>query len=277
MTTRADSILVLAATGKTGRRLVSTLRAAGEHVRAASRSGEVRFDWADRGTWPAALDGASAVYLVASENPALTTAFVENAVAAGVRRFVALSGRGIGLVPPEPFRSVVAAEEAVRDSGAQWSVIRPNNFNQNFDEGLWRAPLRAGLLTLPIGPAPEPFIDVQDVADVAAALLTSDGHHGKVYELSGSRALTFAEAVEMMADAAGRPIRYAELTPEEYRAELVAGGAAEDEVEEADAMFAAMRAGHLAEPTDAVRQVLGRAPVEFGDYVARAAAAGAWS
>ncbi|MFI0469731.1 NmrA family transcriptional regulator [Saccharopolyspora sp. 5N102] len=193
-------------------------------------------------------------------------------VASGVRRFVALSGCGIGLVPPEPFKSGVAAQEALRDSGAQWSIIRPNNFNQNFDERLWRAPLRAGLLALPIGSAPEPFIDVQDVADVAAALLTSDGHHGKVYELSGPRALTFGEAVEMMADVSGRSIRYAELTREEYRAELVAGGASEDEVEE----VAAMRAGHPAEPTDAVRQVLGRAPVDFGDYVAQAAAAGAW-
>ncbi|MEU6266409.1 SDR family oxidoreductase [Saccharopolyspora shandongensis] len=121
---------------------------AGAHVRAASRSGEVRFDWADRETWPAALDGATAVYLVASENPSLTRVFVDRAVASGVRRFVALSGRGIGLVPPEPFKGVVTAEEAVRDSGAQWSIIRPNNNNQNFDEGLWRAPLRAGLLGL---------------------------------------------------------------------------------------------------------------------------------
>ncbi|MEV0054860.1 hypothetical protein AB0H34_30675 [Saccharopolyspora shandongensis] len=141
----------------------------------------------------------------------------------------------------------------------------------------WRAPLRAGLLALPIGSAPEPFIDVQDVADVAAVLLTSDGHYEKAYELSGPRALTFGEAVEMMAEAAGQAIRFAELTPEAYRAELVAGGASEDAVEEVDAMFAAMRAGHLAEPTDAVRQVLGREPAGFGDYVARAAATGAWS
>ncbi|SDZ37371.1 NAD(P)H-binding [Saccharopolyspora shandongensis] len=98
------------ATGKTGRRLVSTLRAAGEHVRAASRSGEVRFDWADRETWPAAPDGATAVYLVASENPSSTRVFVDRAVAAGVRRFVALSGRGIGLVLPEPLKSVEPAD-----------------------------------------------------------------------------------------------------------------------------------------------------------------------
>ncbi|MEU5851843.1 hypothetical protein [Saccharopolyspora shandongensis] len=75
----------------------------------------------------------------------------------------------------------------------------------------------------------------------------------------------------MMAEAAERSIRFAELTPEAYRAELVTGGASE--VEEVDAM----RAGHLAEPTDAVRQVLGREPADFGDYAARAAATGAWS
>ncbi|MEV0698179.1 NAD(P)H-binding protein [Saccharopolyspora sp. NPDC050389] len=134
MTTQTDSILVLGATGKTGGRLVRTLRAAGKRVRAASRSGEVRFDWADQSTWPAALDGASAVYLVAPENPALARIFVQQAAAAGVGRFVALSGRGIEQVPPEPFKSVIAAEQAVRESGAEWSIIRPNNFNQNFDE-----------------------------------------------------------------------------------------------------------------------------------------------
>lgn len=172
---------------------------------------------------------------------------------------------------------MVAAEQAVRDSGAEWTVIRANNFNQNFDEDLWHLPLRAGRLALPIGPTPEPFIDAQDVAEVAAALLTSDGHHGQVYDLSGPRALTFGEAVATIAEAAGRSIQYVELTPEEYRTELLAEGHSEDTATALNSMFTAMRAGHLAEPTDAVRRVLGRDPIGFAAYAARAAAAGAWS
>lgn len=277
MTTHANEILVLGATGKTGRRLVRTLRAAGKPVRAASRSGEVLFDWSDQDTWQAALDGVSALYLVAPEDPTPVEIFVKQAAAAGVGRFVALSARGIEQLPPHSFQGMAAAERAVRDSGAEWTIIRPNNFNQNFDEDLWCAPLRAGRLALPIGPVPEPFIDAQDIADVAAALLTSDGHHGQVYELSGPRALTFGAAVATMAGAAGRAIRYVELTPSEYRAELLAEGASEAVAAELDVLFAAMRTGHYAEPVDGVQRVLGREPVDFDDYATSAAAAGAWS
>ncbi|TDB73001.1 NAD(P)H-binding protein [Micromonospora sp. KC723] len=277
MTAHGDPIVVLGATGKTGRRLVRTLRMAGRSVRAASRTGEVRFDWADQGSWPAVLEGAAALYLIAPEDPALARPFVQQATAAGVRRVVALSGRGIEQVPADSFQGMSAAERAVRESDAEWTIIRPNNFCQNFDEDLWHAPLRAGRLALPIGAVPEPFIDAQDVADVAAALLTTDGHHGQVYELSGPRALTFAEAVATMAAAAGRPLRYAELTARKYRAELLAEGVPEEVAADLGAMFANMRAGGTAEPVDGVRRVLGREPVDFDRYASRAAAAGAWS
>ncbi|MFI7700221.1 NAD(P)H-binding protein [Nonomuraea sp. NPDC049480] len=277
MTTHTNAILVLGATGKTGRRLVRTLRAAGKPVRAASRSGEVRFDWSDQDTWPAALDGASAVYLMAPGDPALAEPFVKQATEAGVARFVALSGRGIEQITGDYFQGMAAGEQAVRDSGAEWTIIRPNNFSQNFDEDLWCASLRAGRLALPAGSVPEPFIDAQDIADVAAVLLTSDGHHGQVYDLSGPRALSFGTAVAAIARAAGRSIRYVELSPDEYRAQLLAEGASEDDAAELNAMFDMMRAGHVAEPADGVRRVLGREPVDFDDYAARAAAAGAWS
>lgn len=277
MTTHAHEILVLGGTGKTGRRLVHTLRAAGKHVRAASRSGEVRFDWSDQDTWPTALDGASAVYLIAPEDPALAQVFVKRATEAGVGRFVALSGRGIEQVSADAFQGMAAAEQAVRDSGAQWTILRPNNFNQNFDDDMWCPPLRHGRLALPIGSMPEPFIDAQDIADVAAAVLTTDGHHGQVYDLSGPRALTFEAAVATIAEAAGRPMRYVELTPEEYRAELLAEGFPEEAVRDLDGLFAVMRAGHFTEPGDGVRRVLGREPIDFAAYAARAAAAGAWA
>ncbi|TDC28034.1 SDR family NAD(P)-dependent oxidoreductase [Streptomyces sp. 8K308] len=278
MTTHDNDILVLGATGKTGRRLVGALRAAGHRVRAASRSAEVRFDWSDQDTWPAALDGASAVYLVAPEDPALADVFVKRATEAGVRRFVALSGRGLDRVPADVFQGMAAGERAVRASGVEWSVIRPNNFNQNFDDAfVWRDPLLAGRLALPIGATPEPFVDTQDIADVAAALLTQDGHHGQVYELSGPRGLTFAAAVETIARATGRDIEFVEISPAEYREELLAEGASEEVARDLVAMYDHMRAGLVAEPTDDVRRVLGREPIDFADYATRTAAAGAWA
>ncbi|QKW13763.1 NAD(P)H-binding protein [Verrucosispora sp. NA02020] len=277
MTKETNEILVIGGTGKTGRRLVRALRASGEQVRAASRSGEVRFDWTQPDTWQPAVTGASAVYLIAPADPAVADDFVSSAVTWGVGRFVALSGRGIDKLDPDFSPSMLGAEQAVRDSGAEWTIIRPNNFHQNFDEDLWRQPLVDGRLALPMGATPEPFIDVQDIADVAAILLTEDGHHGQVYELSGARALTFAEAVATIAEASGRSIRYVELTPEEYRTEVLAEGWSEADATALNSMFAGMRAGYLAQPTDTVRRLLGREPIHFDTYAERAAAAGAWS
>lgn len=263
------TILVLGGTGKTGRRLVNTLREQGETVRAASRSGETRFDWSDQDTWAAALDGTSAVYLVAPADPALADIFVKQATEAGVGRFVALSGRSVDVFPAEFFQGMAAAEHAVRDSGAEWTIIRPNNFSQNFSEDFWREPLLAGRLALPAGTVPEPFIDAQDIADVAAALLTSDGHNEKAYTLSGPKAITFEAAVAKIAKAAGRDLRYVEITAEQYRAELLDMGASEGDAAELNALFDWMRAGHYAEPADGVQRVLGREPIDFDTYAAR--------
>ncbi|MEV5238767.1 NAD(P)H-binding protein [Streptomyces cinnamoneus] len=281
MTTYANNakdILVLAATGKTGRRLVRRLREAGESVRAASRSAQVRFDWSDPATWEPAVAGAAAVYLVAPDDPAPVGDFVKLAAGAGAERFVALSGGGIEAVGPGFGEGMAEGERAVRDSGAQWTVLRPNNFFQNFSEDLWHRPLREGRLALPIGEVPEPFVDAEDIAEVAAAVLTGpDHHHGRVYGLSGPRALTFRAAVETIARAAGRPMRFEELTPEDYAAELRAEGHPEAAVTALGALFAMHRGGHSAEPADGVQQVLGREPRSLEAYAAQAAAAGAWA
>ncbi|GGZ32665.1 NmrA family protein [Streptomyces inusitatus] len=272
---------MLGATGKTGRRLVPLLRAAGHRVRAASRSGEVTFDWDRPDTWAPALDGANTVQLVAPEDPEPVGALVRQAVAGGVTRFVVLSGRGIEHSgDSSDFGAGMAeAERAVRESGVEWTVIRPNNFNQNFDEDLWGPPVRSGRLALPAGSVPEPFVDVSDVAEVSAVLLTATGdeHHGRIYELSGPRALTFGEAVETMARAAGRPVVFEELTPDAYVAELRAAGVPESFVTALDSMFTLFRAGHTSAPADGVPKLLGRPARSFEEYAAGAAAAGAWS
>lgn len=275
-----SDILVLGATGKTGRRLATRLRDAGTtSVRAASRSGEVVFDWTLPDTWEPALAGAGAVYLVAPDDPSPVRGFVRQATASGVRRFVALSGHGIEQAGDDSGfgQGMVAGEEAVRESGVEWTILRPNNFFQNFDEDLWLAPLRAGRLGLPIGEMPEPFIDADDVAAVAATVLTEEGHAGRTYELSGPRALTFGEATRTIAEAAGRPIRYEELTPAAYRSELLAEGWPEAAADGLGAMFSLHRAGCSAEVTDDVRRVLGREPADLEPWARRIAARGTWA
>ncbi|GAA1930310.1 NAD(P)H-binding protein [Streptomyces durmitorensis] len=274
--TAKSTILVLGATGKTGRRLVPRLRDAGRTVRAASRSGETRFDWADRTTWAPVLEGVGALYLVGPPTPEPIADFVDQAVAAGVRRFVVLSGRGVEVYGDSFEPSMAEAERVVREAGVDWTVIRPNNFTQNFDEDIFAAPLLAGRLALPVGDVPEPFIDVDDIADVAAALLTEDGHTGRVYELSGPRALSFADAVAELAEASGRPMRFEDITADAYVAELTEGGVSADTARALADVLAWLADGYNAAPVSGVRDVLGREPRDFSVYAKAAGEAKAW-
>jgi len=273
----ANTTLVLGATGKTGRRVLARLRLRGAPVRAASRSSEVRFDWGDPGSWAAALQDVSAVYVVPPGVPGPVHDFVAQAKSAGVQRLVLLSGHGADMWGDTTFGlDMRSAEEAVRGSTLEWIVLRSSNFNQNFDEENFHAPLLAGELALPAGEVPEPFIDIEDVADAAIALLTQDGHAGRIYELTGPRAMTFSEAVELISRASGRRLTYRQISPEAYATTLVEQGLSEDDAHNVAEMFVMMQRGVIAATTDDLATLLGRAPRTFEDYVVRAAAAGAW-
>ncbi|MEU9186119.1 NAD(P)H-binding protein [Streptomyces sp. NPDC048484] len=273
-----DTTLVLGATGKTGRRVVARLRLRGTQVRAASRSSQTRFDWSDPGNWDAVLRGIAVAYVVPPPVPGPVHEFVARAEAAGVQHLVLLSGHGADTWGDSTFGlDMRSAEDAVRGSALGWTVLRPSNFDQNFDDDVFHAPLVAGELALPAGVVPEPFIDIEDVADVAAAVLAEPGRHaGRVYELTGPRALTFAEAVELISRASGRPLTYRQISPAEYAATLVEEGMSEDDAHHVAEMFVLMERGVIAGTTDGVATVLGCAPRTFEDYVVRAAAAGAW-
>ncbi|WJV46849.1 NmrA family NAD(P)-binding protein [Streptomyces flavofungini] len=270
-------LLVLGATGKTGRRVVPRLRAAGHTVRAASRSGETRFDWHDRTTWAPVLSGVTGLYLIAPEDPEPVVDFVAQAAAAGVRRFVVLSGRGADVSQEAFLPGMWRAERAVADAGVDWTVVRANNFAQNFSEDFFHAAVLSGRLALPVGETVEPFVDVEDIADVVVALLTEDGHSGRVYELSGPRALTYGAAVAEIAEASGRPVRFEAVTPEQFRTELTTDGVPEAVAQELTDLFTFVTEGHLSSPATGVRDVLGREPKDFSAYVKSAAAAGAWN
>jgi uncharacterized protein YbjT (DUF2867 family) len=196
--------LVLGGTGKTGRRVVQRLTAQGERVRIGSRSGGLPFDWEDPATWAPALEDAEAAYvsyypdLAAPGAPEAIGSFADVAVNSGTRRLVMLSGRGED--------EAVACEKALTSSGADWTVLRCSWFNQNFSESYLLEPVLSGHVVLPAGPVGEPFLDADDIADAAADALTQDGHSGQVYELTGPRLLTFADAVAEIAAATGRPI-----------------------------------------------------------------------
>ncbi|GLW07012.1 NmrA family protein [Microtetraspora sp. NBRC 13810] len=274
-------ILVTGATGKTGRRVVSRLRAKGVPVRAVSRSGDPRFDWTDRATWDPVLEGVRAVYVVPLDGAPLTRPFVERAVRLGARRIVLASGRGIDVPDYAPDSGGLAAalrdgEDAVRDSGAEWTIVRPGWFAQNFSEGFFADAIRAGELRLPGGDGAASFVDAEDIAAVVVAALTGDGHAGQVYELSGPRALTLAEAVAAISEATGREIRYVPLSPEEHVAELTAQGLPAADAQASADMVSPLRKGTDAYLSDGVQRALGRAPRDFTEFAKATASAGGW-
>ncbi|MFB6678960.1 NmrA family transcriptional regulator [Streptomyces sp. NPDC056390] len=253
---RADLILVLGGSGKTGSRVARLLTGRGLRVRIGHRSGGTPFDRADPATWAPALEGARAVYiaydtdLAAPGAPETICAFAELAVASGARRLGLLSGRG-------------EQEEAVARSGADWTVLRASWLAQNFSEGHLLEPVLAGEVALPAFEVREPFVDAADIAEVAAALLTQHGHAGRGYELTGSRLLTFADAVATIAEATGRDILFVSVPADDHAAGLAAEGVPDEVTGLLTYLFTTVLGWRGAHLGDGVQQVLGRPARDF--------------
>ena len=268
-------VLVLGGTGKTGSRVVDRLASHGVPTRIASRSAIPSFDWGDQGSWDGVLDGVTAAYVSYAPDLAIPgatdtiRAFVERAVERGVQRLVLLSGRGE--------EEAQLCERIVQGAGVEWTVIRASWFNQNFSEGEFLDMVLAGEITLPAGDIGEPFVDAEDIADVAVAALTEDGHAGQVYEVTGPRLLTFTEAVEEIARASGREIQYIQIPHDAFAAGIAESGAPDDIVWLLDYLFSTVLDGRNAYVCDGVQRALGREPTDFAEYVRRIADSGVWN
>src|SRR5918998_3237613 len=272
--------LVLGGTGKTGRRVVEQLKARRVPTRVGSRSGEPPFDWDDEATWEPALQNVGSVYVTYYPDLAVpgsveaVRSFAELAVESRVGRLVLLSGRG----EPEAERAELALQEVVDAStGAEWTILRSTWFMQNFSEDYMLEHVFSGEIRLPAGDVPTPFLDADDIAEVAVAALTDDRHAGQLYELTGPRSLTFAEAAAEIAEATGREVRYVPVSLEEHAAEAAEHGVPAEVVELLTYLFAEVVDGRNADTTDGVRRALGREPRDFADYAREAAATGVWT
>lgn len=267
-------ILITGGTGKTGRRVAERLQQRGLPVRIGSRSGQPPFDWNDPSTWPAAVQGASAIYLTYYPDLAIpgsveqVSEFVALARQSGVRQIVLLSGRGE--------EEAQRAERVVQASGLEWTIVRASWFSQNFSENYLLDAVLSGEVFLPAGDVGEPFVDADDIAEVASLALSENGHHGQIYEVTGPRLLTLAEAIAEIARASGRDLRFVQVTPEEYVAALEAEGVPADFVWLVNYLFTTVLDGRNAALTDGVQRALGRPPQDFAEYARETAATGIW-
>lgn len=266
--------LVLGGTGKIGRRVAARLEQRGVSARIASRSASPSFDWNDPDTWDAALQGVVAAYISYAPDLAIPgaagaiRAFAGRAAEQGVRRLVLLSGRGEA--------EAERCERVVQDAGVAWTVVRASWFDQNFSEGEFLGMVLDGAITLPAADVPEPFVDADDIADVAVAALTEDGHAGEIYEVTGPRLLTFGEAATEISRAAGREVRFIRIPKEDFAASIAESGAPEDYAWLLNYLFETALDGRNAYLADGVQRVLGREPTDFSDYARRVALTGLW-
>jgi uncharacterized protein YbjT (DUF2867 family) len=267
------TILVIGATGKTGSRIAKSLEDKGISVRRGSRSAPVPFDWEQPQTWGPALQGVSAAYVSYFPDIAVpgaveqVEAFAKLAKDAGVKKLVLLTGRGE--------HHAERAEEVVRTSGLAFTIVRAAWFAQNYSEGALFEPVMAGVLPMPGGDVREPIVDVDDIAAVAVAALTEDGHDGELYEVTGPRLMSFADMAQELSTAIGRTVQHLPISFEEFHAEvarssgeMIAGVITEIARETLDG-----RNAHLA---DGVQRALGRPPKDFADYARDAVRSGTW-
>jgi len=274
--TRSEGLtLVLGATGKTGRRVVQRLSEKGHAVRNGSRQSDPPFDWDEQSSWDTVLDGVTAAYISYAPDLAIPgatdaiRAFVRQAVKHGVRRLVLLSGRGE--------EEAQACERIIQRADIEWTVVRCSWFSQNFSEGEFLDMVLAGEVLLPAGEVGEPFVDADDIADVAVAALTEDGHAGQVYELTGPRLLTFAEAVDEISRATGRVIQYVQIPHEAFAAGIAEAGLPDDIAWLLNYLFATVLDGRNASLGDGMQRALGRAARDIADFCRAAAGSGVWN
>lgn len=272
--TNTGLTLVLGATGKTGRRIVERLNAINIPVRQGSRSATPAFDWNNETGWDACLDGVSAVYINYAPDLAVPGAtdsiqsFVNRAEKHGVKRLVLLSGRGE--------EEAQACEQIVQSSKIDSTIVRASWFNQNFSEGAFVDMVLTGQITLPAGDTSEPFVDVDDIAEVVVTALTQVGHAGEIYEVTGPRLMTFEDIALELSQAIDAEIQYVSVPHETFVSSLVDSGAPKEVVWLLDYLFTTVLDGRNAYLTDGVQRALGREPRDFAEYAQAVAATNVW-
>ncbi len=270
-----DNILVIGGTGKTGRRVAAGLEALGHEVRIGARSAEPSFDWDDPTTFAPALRGMDKAYIVYYPDLAVPgakeaiTTLTETALKEGVEKVVLLSGKGE--------KEAEACEEIVAHSGLRYTLVRASWFNQNFSESFLLEPILAGHVALPMPNAEIPFVDANDIAEVAVQALTDDQYDGQTLEVTGPRKLTFKQIVETVAAATGRDIQYQPISLDDYKVVMKNAGLPDDYVWLFTYLFSEVLGNADNQVvTNDVEKVLGRKAIDFQEFARKTAATGLW-
>ena len=260
-------VLVTGGTGKTGRRVAEQLAATGAEVRIASRGGAQPFDWSDPETWPAALDGVSAVYLVpapgAADASATMIALAQTAMARGVQRFVLLSGSPIAEGGPGAGQT----HRWLAENAADWAVMRPSWFMQNFSEGQHLAPIReSGAFYSATEDGRVPFINADDIAACAVAALIGPEPLNRDFILTGPEPISYDTVAQLIGGAAGRPIAHRRVSAEALAAWYRSIGRPALLAQMLGFMDTIIAGGAEDRTTGCVLELTGRPPTDFAAF-----------
>lgn len=266
-----NSYLIIGGTGKVGGRLAQILRTAGHATKIASRAGgDTRFDWRDTTSYRPALTGVDGVFIVgpgsATDWSSSLTQLLNDAEGRGVKHAVLLSARGVEFLPGG---AVDRAEDALRAGPVPWTILRPTHFAQNFTEAMF-VPVDGEVLA-PVADGEEPFIDVEDLAEVAAAVLVDPTYAGEIIEISGPSAVGFREAVALLGEQAGEGFTFIDEHPSRHEERLRSAETPEGYIAWRMAMLGGIRRGEDAYLSDGVQRVLGRPATSFSEWVRREA------
>lgn len=267
-------ILIIGKNGKTGSRVDRRLRALGHATRPVSRSTRPAFDWNDAATWRPVIEGTRAAYVTYQPDLAVPgadatiKAFVQLAAKVGLQHIVLLSGRGE--------QGAERAEAILRNSGLSWNIVRASWFCQNFSESFMLEGILAGELVLPAGDTVEPFIDADAIADVAVAALTEPRFRNQLFEVTGPHALTFAQCIQKISQALGRPLTYTQVPIDAYIGALQAQGVPQDMQWLLRELFTVVFDARNSQVMPGVEQALGRPATDFKDYVRKTLESGVW-
>ncbi len=268
-------ILIIGGNGKTGSRVNFRLKELGHSTRPVSRSTYPLFDWEMPITWPTAIKGTKAAYVTFQPDLAVPNAdkaiaeFARLALENGLEQIVLLSGRGED--------GAQRAEEALKNSGIPWTIVRSTWFSQNFSEGFMLEGILDGNLVLPVEETLEPFVDIDDICDVVVAALTEQRHLSKIYEVTGPTSITFAQAVEEISNALERPIKFTSVPIDAFMAEMEKNGTPSEVQWLIHELFTVVLDGRNSNVMNGIQEAIGRPPTTFKDYVTKTVNSGVWS
>jgi uncharacterized protein YbjT (DUF2867 family) len=277
----ACKILLTGVTGTIGRFLVGRLAADGVQIQVSVRSSESAASFKSWGietficdfnqpeTLPPALAGVEKLFLLSVAHPRqveMQGNMVEAARQAGVRHIVKLSASCAGPDLPTPIkRWHYETEQQIKRSGIPYTFLRPNCFMQNTLK--WARTIREeSFFRMPVGEAVVSQVDARDIASVAAAILTGNGHEGQTYEITGPEALSYEEVSEHLSLALGKVVRYLRTSYKESREHMIEAGMEEWLADAVTETYRFMSDGSAAHVTDVVAQVTGHEPLRFSQF-----------